>query len=77
MVTMIQTMECYPKELKLGDFVIAPAPEPDHEHCPKGYTQPELIGGWACPCPCHHKKPQAKTEVNALVALYELMNEED
>ena len=60
MVAMIQTMECYPTELKIGDMVITPAPEPDHENCPKGQTVDGILGGWLCPCPCHTSKSVEK-----------------
>ena len=53
MSALRETSECFPRELKLGDLVL-PAGEPDHEHCPVGQHTPGVMGGWHCPCPCHH-----------------------
>lgn len=58
MAVLIHTMECYPKPLKMGDIVIAPAPEVAHDKCTGGESTPGVIDGWFCPCPCHQKKPE-------------------
>jgi len=53
------TQQCYPREIDFGVLdldgkpMVFPAPEPDHEHCPKGQHLPGVLGGWHCPCPCH------------------------
>lgn len=57
----IQTQECYPKALNVLGIGDVPAPWPDHESCPKGQHQPGVIGGWHCPCPCHHTTPNGSS----------------
>ena len=53
MATIRETQECLPKDIVLGALLI-PAPEPNHEHCSGGYATPGVMGGWMCPCTCHH-----------------------
>lgn len=53
MAILIETLECYPKEVNLGGLVL-PAPEPAHLLCPGGQTQKGIMGGWMCPCVCHY-----------------------
>lgn len=54
MATRVETQQCYPKPIMLGDMMLGPAPEPAHERCPGGLTRKGVLGGWVCPCPCHH-----------------------
>ncbi len=55
MAAHIETQECYPRPIVFDDLIF-PAPEPAHERCSGGHTTPGLLGGWVCPCPCHHEK---------------------
>lgn len=52
MATVVETQQCFPKPIILGNTMIG-APEPDHEHCSGGYTIRGVMGGWVCPCACH------------------------
>lgn len=52
MSAVVQTLECYPTEVRWG-LLVMPAPEPAHERCSGGQTRPGVLGGWVCPCPCH------------------------
>ncbi len=53
MALIIETMECFPKDIVMFGFNL-PAPEPDHDKCLGGQTTPGILGGWLCPCLCHH-----------------------
>lgn len=53
MATRVETQQCFPKPYLMGNTAIIPSPEPDHEHCPGGWTVEGVLGGWKCPCPCH------------------------
>ena len=66
MATVIKTIECYPRPIMIGDFELAPAGEAQHEHCSGGQGFPGLIGGWVCPCPCHHTKDPVE-EITKLI----------
>ena len=52
----VRTFECFPTVLELPGLPPAQAPRPQHHKCPVGFSQPGLIGGWHCPCPCHRKE---------------------
>ncbi len=54
MAAIIETIECYPKPIENFGITL-PAPEVDHDNCPKGQTTPGVMGGWICPCPCHRR----------------------
>ena len=53
MATVCYTQECFPEKnadrLFFGGFIA----EPRHEACQGKFTQPGVLGGWMCPCPCH------------------------
>ncbi len=54
MAIVIKTKECFPKAIEFFGFTL-PAPDIDHEHCPKGQTASGILGGWLCPCFCHER----------------------
>lgn len=54
MAALVQTQECYPVALNLPGLPDMSAPEPGHAACSGGHTIDGLLGGWVCPCPCHH-----------------------
>lgn len=62
MSARIETTECFPRAFDLLGIGPMPAPEADHAACSGGYTQPGLIGGWMCPCPCHHRRATPEEE---------------
>lgn len=53
MAAVIETPECFPRDVCLGSLLVATAGAPDHGRCPGGQTVPGVLGGWVCPCPCH------------------------
>jgi hypothetical protein len=55
MSTIVETIECFPVEIKLGDTSLG-TPGASHETCSGGHRVAGLLGGWVCPCRCHHKK---------------------
>lgn len=68
MVALVRTLECFPDDAAsdspfgraLG--LSTSAGEPDHERCVGGQTIDGILGGWRCPCPCHHNDDRRPTD---------------
>ena len=64
MSALVETQECFPKPISISGLLRIPAPKPNHEACSGGHTQTGLLGGWVCPCPCHHKAQEPSTNAD-------------
>ena len=51
---------CAPQPIALGDMIL-PGGEPHHEACIGSQTQPGVLGGYVCNCPCRRQKPPVCT----------------